>query len=315
MLHSCVLAVINICILFLTVAQLIAGSNYGVALLLFYLFIFHPFTFFFHTRMRACSSWLTYKALKNEKASFKDAKKHTAHQKGALRVIAIVDILVSGSKHNGKERVSMLGAMLRALIAEDWDLVKFFSIPTVVIEQLSFKDAIAKIKDLKNHVPETLVGVFGIDLFSGVFSSLLGVVHLPILALFCAISYFGSGLFPESSLVSLGSFLGTEYNDMFFSWYPLLFAAFISTLISRCVNHIVATFKVLYFTIFYTAINRSEEIDESMRQDINAYLNLDDIPGVVDEGAQAWSKVAATMRGGKKEIRDDKKDMGDDKKE
>ena len=56
--------------------------------------------------------------------------------------------------------------MFLGFLEEVWDLVSNFMIPSVIIEEKSIKEIVPDLKKLKNNVPATLTGVFGID-FAG----------------------------------------------------------------------------------------------------------------------------------------------------
>ncbi len=238
----------------------------GILLLLFTLFILVPFKFFYDIRQKADQSWIVYNALAGKDISYSDAHEYTKSQKRNLRLIAFVDILVkyAGTRRGRKKGIMgfLINLFLTALV-EVWDLLSHYMLPAVVIEQRPLKEIVPELKALKNNVPATLVGVFGIDFVGNVVGSLLFPIYLLFLAISVGIGYLVS-LVTESTVITLANFS--------FSWVPVLIMMYIVFVISGIFKKIVESVKVIYFTIFYTSITRPMVIIPSIRNEVTHYL-------------------------------------------
>jgi len=238
----------------------------GVGLLLLAIFILIPFRFFYNVRQKANQSWIVYNTTCGKDISYTDAHNHTKTQKGKLRIIAFVDILIkyaNSQKGNKKGTLGFLIDLFLSFLNEVWDLLSHYMLPAIVIEQKPLKEIIPEIKALKNNVPATLVGVFGIDFVGSVISSLLAGVFLIAILISVGIGYLVA-LFTDVTVFTIGSFS--------FSWVPVFIILLLISIISTIFTKIVESIKVIYFTIFYTSIMRPMNISESMREELTSYL-------------------------------------------
>jgi len=250
----------------------LGSIGYGVLVLLFTLFILIPFRFFFDTIQSASQSWIVYNTICGKDISFQDAHNHTKKQKGRLRLVALVDLLVAYANSQRGDKKGFVGVLVSIFLAalrEVWDLLKHYLIPSIVIEQKPLKETIPKIKALRNNVPATLTGVFGIDFVGNVVSSLFGIVFIIMLALSVGLGYL-IGLYTQATVVTLGTFS--------FSWAPILALLFITSLVGGVFKKIVQSIKVIYFTIFYTSIMQPKNITEDMRGELTRYLLMNEKP-------------------------------------
>ena len=238
----------------------------GILLLLFTLFVLIPFRFFYDVRQKADQSWIVYNTLAGKDISYSDAHEHTKSDKDKLRLIAFVDILMryAGSQRGQKKGFMglLINLFLTALV-EVWDLLSHYMLPAVVIEQRPLKEIVPELKALKNNVPATLAGVFGIDFVGNVIRSLLFPIYLLFLAISIGIGYLVSPAI-ESTVITIANFS--------FSWVPVLIMMYFVFIISGILKKIVESIKVIYFTIFYTSITRPMIITPSIRNEITNYL-------------------------------------------
>ena len=238
----------------------------GIILLLYTLFIAMPFRYFYEIRQKADQSWIVYNALAGYTIRYKDAHEHTKSQKNTLRFIAIVDNLIkfAGSQRNQKKGIVrfLINLFLTALV-EIWDLLSHYMLPAIVIEQKPLKEIVPELKALKNNVPATLVGVFGIDFVGNVIGSLLFPLYLLFLALSVGIGHILASAM-KSTVLTLAGFS--------FSWLPILITMYIVFVISGIYKKIIESIKVIYFTIFYTTLTRPMVITPPLRTEITNYL-------------------------------------------
>ncbi len=266
--HMIVLSILIIVFIYSSILMFILGKFVivGVLLLLLTVFILIPFRFFYNTRQKADQSWIVYNTICGKDISYKDAHNHTKSEKGKLRIIAFVDILISyanSQKGNKKGIVGILINLFLSFLNEVWDLLSHYMLPAIVIEQKPLKEIIPEIKSLKNNVPATLVGVFGIDFVGSVIGSLFGGLFFIFLLISVGIGYLVA-MFTEVTIITFASFS--------FSWVPVFMMLFLVSIIGGIYKKIVESIKVIYFTIFYTSIMKPMNISQELRGELTNYL-------------------------------------------
>jgi uncharacterized membrane protein YqgA involved in biofilm formation len=133
-------------------------------------------------------------------------------------------------------------------------------------------------KKLKDQVPETLVGVFGIDFLGKVIKKVIGPVYFILILL-----ALGTGVLLGSTLPSQEfNFNNPDFpiQSLLFSWIPLVAAIFIGKMFSGFFERMVTSVKVIYFTIFYTKITHPNSIAEDLQEELTNYLKLEQVEEV-----------------------------------
>jgi len=238
----------------------------GTLLLCFTFLILIPFRFFYNVRQKADQSWIVYNTICGKDISYKEAHIHTKSEKGKLRIIAFVDILMqyaNNQRRNKNGKGNFLINLFLGFLNEVWDLLSHYMLPAIVIEQKPLKEIVPEIKSLKNNVPATLTGVFGIDFVGNVVGSLFGGIFFIALLISMGVGYLIS-MFTKITIITIGSFS--------FSWIPIFIMLFLISIVWGIYNKIVKSIKVIYFTIFYTSIKRPMNISQELRKDLTNYL-------------------------------------------
>ena len=266
--HMAVFSVIITALIYSSILMFIAGKFVfvGVLLLLLTFFVLVPFRFFYNVRQKADQSWIVYNAICGKNISYSDAHNHTKSEKGKLRIIAFVDILMKyGNSQRGNQKgiIGVLISLFISFLSEVWDLLSHYMMPAIVIEEKPLREIIPEIKSLKNNVPAALVGVFGIDFVGSVIGSLFIGIFIAVLLISVGIGYF-IALFTQATSVTIGGFS--------FSWVPLFIMLFIVSIITAIYKRIVESIKIVYFTIFYTSIMRPMNITQNLRGELTNYL-------------------------------------------
>jgi hypothetical protein len=246
----------------------------GLLLLFITLFILVPFRFFYDVRKKAEQSWIVYNTICGKDINYHQAHEHTKSQKSKLRMIAFVDIIVkyaNGQRGNKKGILWGLISIFLSFLNEVWDLLSHYMLPAVVIEQKPLKDIIPEIKALKNNVPATLVGVFGIDFVGNVIKSLFFLIMFIGFVNAIVIWYFIRDWTPEA-LITIESF------SFSFSRIPVFIELFLISIIGLIYRKIVESIKVIYFTIFYTSIMRPMDIPQEIKVNLTNYLLMNKQP-------------------------------------
>ncbi len=268
--HMIVLSFIMTTLFWGSITTFILGKfvGLGILALLFTIFILVPFKFFYNVRQKADQSWIVYNTISGKDISYSDAHQHTKSEKGKLRFIAFVDMLIkyAGSQRSGKGGIgAVLINLFLAVLTEIWDLLSHYMLPAVVIEQKSLKEIVPEIKALKTNVPATLAGVFGIDFVGNVVGRLLFPIYLVLLAISVGIGYL-IAMSTEATMITISGFS--------FSWVPVLIMIYIIAVFGGIIKKIVESIKVIYFTIFYTSITRPMVITKDMRGELTNYLHM-----------------------------------------
>lgn len=269
--HMIILSVVLTTLFFISLLTFITGHyvGWGILILLVLIFVLLPFKFFYYIRQKADQSWIVYNTITGKDISYRDAHEHTKTQKSSLRKIALIEILMKyvGSQ---KSRKGGIGAVLinlfLAALVEIWDLLSHYMIPAVVVEQRPLKEIVPQIKSLKNNVPATLVGVFGIDFVGNVIGTILFPIYLLTFAIGAGIGYLLVSVLPNT-IWTIGGFS--------FSWVPVFIALYIVFIVGAVIRKIVESTKVIYFTIFYTAIRAPTNITKDMRAELTHYLLME----------------------------------------
>ena len=257
--------IITLCIYLGALLLFLGSIGLGFLLLMTTFFILIPFRFFFDVRQKADLSWLVYNTICGTNITLAQAHKHTGTFKGRLRLVAFVDLLVSYASSRGQGRgiMAVIMSIFLAFLRAVWNLLKHYLIPAIVIEQKPLKETVPKIKSLKDNVPATLTGVFGIDFVGNiVFSLFYGVFFL--MMIFSAFIGWILAQFMEATVLTIAGFS--------FSWVPVIIMLFIVSVIGGAFKKLVQAIKIIYFSIFYTTIMQPMNIHESLREELTHYL-------------------------------------------
>ena len=263
-----IFSVVILTLFFVSILSIFLGEFVfiGVLILLFTLFILIPWRFFYDVRQKACQSWIVYNTISGKDISYKDAHIHTKSEKSKLRLIAIIDMIMKYARNQGGNRRGFMGILITlffAFLAEVWDLLSHYMLPAIVIERKSLKEVIPQLKQLRNNVPATLVGVFGIDFVGNVIGSLTFLIYLVFFAISVGIGVLLSSIV-KTTIVTIAG--------ISFSWVPVVIMLYIIFFCGIIIRKLVDSVKVIYFTIFYTSIMRPMEITPNMRNELTNYL-------------------------------------------
>jgi len=153
-------------------------------------------------------------------------------------------------------------------IRQKANLLSHFMLPSIVIEQKKLKEIVPDLKSLKENVPATLTGVFGLDFAGNVITGIVVGVFVILFLVSIGIGW----------LIALVSDVGVIhlFGDANFtiSWIPGFIIIMIGTIASGIMKKIVESIKAIYFTIFYTSIKQPENIADDMKEELTHYLLL-----------------------------------------
>ncbi|NUH65478.1 hypothetical protein HTT03_09285 [Sulfitobacter sp. S0837] len=268
-----------VAVFFIGLYLIVIGSG-GGGWLLFGGLIMAVYKYFFYNRAELTLSRLTFDTATGATPTRQDATKALAGLKAQSRRLALLDMAAAWIASRKNKEGGLMGMLLGGM-GEVWDLVNHFLVPAVAVDRLNLRDGIARLKSLKNHVPETLIGVFGIDIMGGVVGTLMGPIYL-----FGGLAAIGCGLLFGDALPSAFSAgalrelspdipaLGPIGPDTVFNWFPVFIFAFLGFVMHGLFARAVTAIKVIYFTLFYSRIMHSEALDPAIRADLEGYLDL-----------------------------------------
>lgn len=244
-------------------------------------FLLFSYKYFYYSRQETRMSWIIYQSITGNKPTYKDSVTASKEFKSQIRKIAWIDVamaIMNKRKNTGKGVLNTIIKYFIKGLNEVWDLVNHYLIPSVTIDKLDIKPAIENMKTLKDRVPETLLGVFGIDFLGKVVIKVVAPVYTILIVLSIAAGIYFHEYMPSYELAINGDEL--PIDSIMFSWIPIIAAVWIGKLFSSYFERMVTTVKVIYFTIFYTKITHPEEIADDLQEDLNDYLRLDQVDKV-----------------------------------
>jgi hypothetical protein len=242
--------------------------GWGFLLLIFYLVLL-PYAFFFHIKKRASICYLTYAQITDRKATIVDAQNVAWQQKWNLRLFGFVELALSRANvgivrttNYGSFGFLVAGAM--AILEGAFEVAESYLLPTLMIENIPLKAAAEKLKSLKSNVPEVLAGTFGLDVFGGVASNMLGLVYVAMIFVSALLAYFLPKLIPTLPCV--------VWRDYHIFVFPVILAVVLIWFVRRVIRIIVTSMQATYFSVFYTLINKPSELSLEMKQKVVDYL-------------------------------------------
>jgi len=237
------------------------------------LFFFYPYSFLYHINKRACQTWIAYGKITNHPATLEEAKKITIAQKWPLRLFAVVELALARAENSESDGgiFQFIVAAALAALSGLYDIAESYLLPAIMIEKLHVSEAAEKLRQLKQNVPTTLAGVFGLDIFGGVISALMSVVSLAIFLLAALAAYSLSPHMPPELLTTFNIKKGAPLHLFLF---PIILALILVSLIHSMIKILVTSLKATYFAVFYTAINRPNELSPEAKEKVISYLKL-----------------------------------------
>lgn len=238
---------------------------------------------FYYTRQEMRQSWLVSETLQGRQGGASDAGTRIAQLKPIARRIAWMDILVAWAI-NMAQRSAKAGALVRMFmkgIEEVWDLLNHYLLPSAVVDGLDVGEGVSRMKTLQDNVPETLAGVFGIDIASRAVGAIMGPVYFVLILLALGLGlWVGESLpaFYAGDIRSMLNGVDAEWlpATLHFSWLPLFLAIWMGKMGSVVLERMTTSVKVIYFSIFYMRITHREDIIPEIRGDLDGYLKMED---------------------------------------
>ncbi len=270
------------CLFFSAVTAFIVGAGGTGALLLLIAIIGFVYRYFFDTRQELRQAWLVSGALKGEERSASQAGARVKELAWTARKIALIDLLVAWlmalARSSGKG-----GALVRLFmkgLEEVWDLLNNYLLPSAAVDGYGIRESVSRMGTLKDNVPETLAGVFGIDIAARAVGSIMAPIYLVLFVGALALGLWVGDTFPAFYAGDLRELFasveaGFLPDELHFSWLPVLVAIWLGKLGGVVLDRLTNSVKVIYFSIFYMRITHAEDIIPEIRDELDAYLRME----------------------------------------
>ena len=294
-----VYAIVMVTAFFGGITGFFAGSatfgigSLGVAVLMF------VYKYFFYNYKEMAQSWLVYETICGRDRSYADAKQTAKKRAAGVRKLAGLDMLMAylvsqrGGGDNQGWGAKLVNLFLTGL-NEVWDLVNHYMLPAIAIDQLTLTDGVKKMKDLRDQVPETLMGVFGIDFIGRVVGQVTGGLYVLLILVAGGAMYLGGEALPEAFQYTIQENpLGS--GPLTLNVLPLILGLYVGKLFGVVFERTVTSVKVIYFTIFYMQITHRDRIADDLRLQLVSYLRMEEQPA---EGLAAASAQDVATSGG-----------------
>lgn len=236
------------------------------------------YLFYYTEKIKAAQCWLTYNTIKNNDISLAEALSKAEQSRITLFLIALVELALRSNQSSNQRShyrngpvslsptviFSWVKSLLLSALEEVWDLAKHYLLPAVLIEGRSVSNVAEPLKSLRNNVPETLVGVFGIDFIGRAFKLPALLICAVVMMLAVGFAYVVAPLVPESLL------FGKNGNPIV--WGTINLGLLVSFTVFNLVSVATDTVKTIYFTVFYTILNRPDDLDPKKREELTEFL-------------------------------------------
>ena len=240
------------------------------------------YKFFYYVRQELRQSWLVSEALQGRNRSADEAKARVRELRPTYRRIALIDMLVAWmlamARRNGN--AGRLVRLFMRGIEEVWDLVNHYLLPTTAVDGCNVREGIGRMRILKDNVPETLTGVFGIDIAARAVGTIMAPIYFLLVLGAIALGLWVGDSVAAFHFGDIREMLGDVDADflpevMHFSWLPLLIALWLGKLGSVVLERVTTSVKVIYYSIFYMRITHAENILPEIRGELDSYLRME----------------------------------------
>lgn len=244
------------------------GVVAGVIALVILLLLLVPLRFFIRTFLKAIQSWMSYRTITGQPVLYPEARRHTMKRSSGLIFLGFVDMMVAvANSQKGKKEggIGVISGLFLSALTEVWDLLNHYMIPAVVVEGKPLKESLPEIKSIRDNVPGTLMGVFGVDFAGDMLRGMMFLPYLLVLAIGAGLGYLFGPAFPSLSWPVGGHAI---------CWLPPLVALYLNCSIGGVLKACAESVKAIYFTIFYTFIMHGDKVPEEYRDQLIGYLRM-----------------------------------------
>lgn len=246
------------------------------------------YKFFYYNRVSLVLSRMVYVSATGGDPKAKKARQHLSGLHLQVFVLGLLDMLIAWIRRSKKKEGGIVKNLLFGGIAGLGDLVSHFLLPVFAVDKHSLRDSLGTLGTLKDNIPESLGGVFGIAIMGRIVSAVVSPLYAIGIIAGIGVGLLWGGHMPAG--FSAGE-IGAAYPipddwpligpHTVFSWLPLFCVLVLGTVLQAVLARIVDAIKVVYYTLFYTRINHADELAPDLREELEGYLKLE---GDADKG-------------------------------
>ncbi|MGB1276015.1 MAG: DUF6159 family protein [Nannocystaceae bacterium] len=139
-------------------------------------------------------------------------------------ISTIVSLLTSWVRDNRKGIVGVIGSIIMGIVESIWTVVSFLVLPAIIIEDLGFRDALSRVKELHgNNLMTIAVGEVGVSWVIGLIAFVLVGVTGGMIYVMSAVSALSYVLIPILILswiafLAFANYVRVAYHTCLFIW-------------------------------------------------------------------------------------------------
>lgn len=267
--------------IFAAAIGLIVAERTGGGWLLVLSFLLFLYKYFYYSKVNLVLSRMVYVSATGGDPTTHSARQHLAGLRRQVFVLGLLGMLTAWIRGKKDKDSSGLFNLLVAGVASLGDLVTHFLLPVFAVDRHGLRQSLGTLRTLKDNVPESLSGVFGLAILKRVVVTVLGLPWiLGILGGMAAGLLWGGSLPQTFAAGALGELFPISNDfpligpDTVFNWLPLFVVVFIGLVANAILARIVDALHTVYYTLFYTRVHHAEKLAPQMRQELDPYLQL-----------------------------------------
>ena len=238
-------------------------------ILLFIWFIAFIYKFFYLAKQKANQSYLVYNTISWNNISYDKSLNYIKNEFNKYKSIAFIDMArwyIEKANNWEKSWIKwMIVGLILSWLEEVLDLISNYLLPAMVIENKSITKVKDDLKSVKDNVPQALVWVFWIDFLWSAINTLFGLIYFFMILIAWLIGW-GMWFVSDTMIITIA-----ENNISILPWIiSIVIISIIAVIILRLVDGV----KVVYFTVFYTNIMKSESITDDLKNELQNYLQF-----------------------------------------
>lgn len=255
----------------------------GGGWLLFASIILFIYKFFYYNRVSMILSRMVYVTATGGDAESKSARQHLSGLRRQVFVLGLLDMVIAWIRGSKDKEGGIIKNLLLGGIAGLGDLVSHFLLPVFAVDKHGVRDSLGTLRALKDNIPESLSGVFGIAVMGRVVSAVMAPLYAIGILGAIVVGLLWGGHMPTGFAAGEIGVLFPVPEDWpligphtVFNWLPLFCVLVLGTLLQALLARVVDALKVVYYTLFYTRVNHADELAPDIRADLEGYLQLED---------------------------------------
>ncbi len=200
-----------------------------IAFAIFLIFVYVILSFFVNAFFGAALSWMIYETKTTGSTTFFSGIWRALKNIIDVIIFGIVSVLIAQAVAAMRRRrrglfTVIIGSLFAGIARELWDLVGNLTLPSMIISENSFFQAIKESKKAARYLPESLIGIFVFDAIAN-YLYFIGFLGGAIAGL---ITYFLSSIIPAifigiAAMIIICSMIGLVKNYVKSSYFTLLY--------------------------------------------------------------------------------------------